>query len=533
MKRTALALGIIIICSQQVSAQIPEDAIRMSWQTPSGTARSQAIGGAMGSLGGEITTLFVNPAGLGFYKRGEFVFTPGFQFTNGTGSFRGTETKAQSKNSFNFGTTGAVFSWQDNSKWRNKTFAIGLNRTANFNNFQHYSGQNDYSSFSEQAVEDFANSGLEIDQFSIYDAPLQYMTKLAYYTYLIDTIQNADGSAQIVGAPQYNAIKNNTDFLLNQDKTITTKGGITELALGFASNMDDMIYIGGSLGIPIVNYSRTSVIREEDATGDPNNSFRSAVYQEDYDASGLGVNAKLGLIFKPVQQVRVGLAIHSPSWYALREKTTGSMVVDHEGRLGADVRTANQDDIYTNENVAIPDYQFDLVAPWKFLVSGTYTFNAVEDVTQQKGFISADIEYVTHRSSKFRSADPSQSRDYYDAVNAVIKDTYKGAINYRVGGEMKFNTVMARLGFAYYGSPYKEKSFQYGGSTAEELKPGRMNVSGGLGYRNRGIFVDLTYVHSMNRDINFPYRLADKDNTFAGLKENNGNVILTVGLKFR
>ena len=81
---------------------------------------------------------------------------------------------------------------------------------------------------------------------------------------------------------------------------------------------------------------------------------------------------------------------------------------------------------------------------------------------------------------------------------------------------------MVRAGFAYYGDPYKDK----------ELKGRKMNVSGGLGYRNKGIFVDLTYVHRLNKDVNFPYRVnAPRANTFADLKENGGSVFLTVGFK--
>ena len=64
----------------------------MSWATPSGTARQQAIGGAMGSLGGEITSMFVNPAGIGFYKNAEIVFSPGFRWTKTKGSFRGSDS---------------------------------------------------------------------------------------------------------------------------------------------------------------------------------------------------------------------------------------------------------------------------------------------------------------------------------------------------------------------------------------------------------------------------------------------------------
>ena len=52
-------------------AQEPEDGLRLSWFVPSGTARSNALGGAMGSLGGDLSSNHINPAGLGFYKSSE------------------------------------------------------------------------------------------------------------------------------------------------------------------------------------------------------------------------------------------------------------------------------------------------------------------------------------------------------------------------------------------------------------------------------------------------------------------------------
>ena len=65
-----------LLLSTYLFAQIPEDALRFSFFPQNGTARNMAIGGAMGSLGGDITANFVNPAGLGNYKTGELVFTP-------------------------------------------------------------------------------------------------------------------------------------------------------------------------------------------------------------------------------------------------------------------------------------------------------------------------------------------------------------------------------------------------------------------------------------------------------------------------
>ena len=81
---------------------------------------------------------------------------------------------------------------------------------------------------------------------------------------------------------------------------------------------------------------------------------------------------------------------------------------------------------------------------------------------------------------------------------------------------------MARLGFSYYSDPYKES----------ELKGKKMYLSGGLGYRNKGFFLDLTYVHSLTDDINMPYRLNDKANTFATIKGTGGNIAVTAGVKF-
>ena len=65
-----------------------------------------------------------------------------------------------------------------------------------------------------------------------------------------------------------------------------------------------------------------------------------------------------------------------------------------------------------------------------------------------------------------------------------------------------------------------------------ELKANRMILSGGLGYRNKGVFVDLTYAHSFNKDVDFAYRLADKANTYAVVKNQRGNIVVTLGFKF-
>lgn len=514
MKNTlVIALALFLLTGTQALAQLPEDVIRMSWQVPSGTARNQAIGGAGGSLGGEITSMFINPAGLGFYKVSEIVLTPGFSMARSKSDYRETDATSNRLNRFNMSTSGFVSATSDpGSKWVSKAFSIAVNRTANFNNTIYYKGTNNLSSYSEQFAEELANSGVAIDD--VRTSPyLSLGTKMAVYTYLIDTATIA-GKLQVVGRPEY------LDSVYQQNK-ITTKGGITELAIGFAANNQDKFYIGGSVGIPIVNYERTLTFNESDPSSkDVTNNFGFSRYEEKLTTSGVGLNAKLGIIFKPVQDVRIGAAIHTPTIYGLKEKLYTKMVTDVEKLFGPNDPGVDSitSDYYGSNNT----YKFDLSSPWKFMVSGTYMINAVEDVTQQIGFLTADLEYVTYGSSRFSSAEDNTDDDsYYNGVNKVVKQSYKGALNIRVGGELKFNPFMVRLGYAHYGSPYKDK----------ELKAGKNILSGGLGYRDKGIFIDLTYVRNITRNVNFPYMLQDKPNTFANVKSNLGQILLTFGFK--
>src|SRR5689334_979720 len=125
-------------------AQEPADALRYSWYTPGGTARQQAIGGAMGSLGGDLSAAFVNPAGLSFYKTGgDVLLTPGYQFGNNKSTFYG-RTEKDKKNNFSFGASGVVWGRTNSVDKKGRanviTFAVGINRAASFGNNLLYRG---------------------------------------------------------------------------------------------------------------------------------------------------------------------------------------------------------------------------------------------------------------------------------------------------------------------------------------------------------------------------------------------------------
>lgn len=498
-------------------AQVPEDVLRYSWNPLNGTARSNAVGGAMGSLGGDLSATFSNPAGLAFYRTSEFVISPGFSLINNKGTFRGGKDKAKDS-WFNLGTSGFVSGLNGRGSWVNKAISVAVTRTANFSNKIRYSGSNDYSSFAEQYAADAASSGQSIDDMLSANSNVSLGTRMALQTYLVDTARINGGNNEFISWAMYGNLVQGKPFLVNQVHSIETSGGITEIALGYAGNKSDKFYLGGSVGIPIVNYERVSTLRESDATADPNNQFNFSELRETFTSKGFGVNLKLGMILKATDLLRLGLAVHSPTVYALTDSYQGNLAVDIEGgRSTPGVYTSNSNEF--NGGVT-PTYDYDLNSPWKFLVSGAYVINSVEDVRQQKGFITAEAEYVTNKSNRFRSADGTDET-YYEGVNDVTKSYYRNAVNFRLGGEMKFNTIMARVGFQYFGNPYADK----------ELKANRMFASGGVGYRNQGIFIDLTYVHALQKDISFPYRLPDKANTFSNIKSSGSNIMLTFGVK--
>ncbi|MEO6537252.1 MAG: aromatic hydrocarbon degradation protein [Ferruginibacter sp.] len=505
-----------IISGTNVFAQLPEDALRYSWYPQNGTARVLAIGGAMGSLGGDITATFVNPAGLGFYKTGDAVISPGFFLNKVKADYFNNRT-VENKNAFGFGPSGFVMGAPAAFKTnRSYAFSIAVTQAANFNNVIHYKALNHLTSFSEQFAEEFAKSGYSIDQVLDVNSPLPYTSAPALYSFLIDTV-TIGNVLKVKAAPEYIL---DAGQALQQEMFKTTSGGVYEVALGGAVNLKEKWLFGGSVGIPLINYKSNTTFKESDTSTNTNNFFNAYEYNDNFTTQGVGINIKLGAIYRPQEYFRLGLAVHTPSFMWLTDKRTTTLNTQLENPVKGFSATSTD---FTNNQPGNSKYTQS--STWKAILSASYVFREIENVKKQRAFITADIEYLNHNGSKFRSDNPEVTlgeKAYYKDLNEAVKDEYKGALNFRVGGELKFNTIMGRLGFAYYSSPYQDAT----------LKASHMLLSGGLGYRNQGFFIDLTYIHNITKDINFPYRLQDRDFSFASIKQQQGNIAATVGWKF-
>ena len=516
MIRFVYALLLVCILPNIGYSQTPEDALRLGWYTQQGSARAMAIGGTIGTLGGEISSLFVNPAGIGLYKNREFVISPNLRFHENELSYRDS-TSATKKQPFALGPTGFLFGMSDSHR-RNQSsaFGIAIQQVTSFRNDLRYRGFNNYSSFSEQFVESFARSGYSINDVLTSQSPLPYTVAPALYTFLIDTV-SVNGVPVVKAAPEYLLDSGKSIF---QDFNRSSRGGMYELAFTFASHHEEKWLYGATLGIPIVYHQQTLTVTESDLSGDTSNRFGSFQYTDTYTSNGSGLNLKLGVVYRPMERIRLGLALHSPSMLTFSETRKASMMVNLENPVKT-YEASSQ--IFTNNESLRLSYAYR--TPWRAILSAMYVFHEVEDVRQQKGFLTADLEYVRQSSGKFRSDQESPSasdKAYYASLTDVLRNNYRGTLHARVGGELKFNTWMVRGGFAYYGNPYEDRAFD----------ARKTLLSGGLGYRNHGFFLDLTYVHQWNRDVDLPYRLADRANTFATFRQETGLWALTFGMKF-
>lgn len=137
--RKLYILPVLFLICKTVFAQSETDIVRYSIPATAGSARVSAMGGAFGALGGDLTALVNNPAGIGVFRKSEISITPWLNVAN---------TKADNtsirKSSFQLGSFGGVIAlYNKNSDW--KGFNFGINYT-NLNNFNQKTNQFVYNS---------------------------------------------------------------------------------------------------------------------------------------------------------------------------------------------------------------------------------------------------------------------------------------------------------------------------------------------------------------------------------------------------
>ncbi len=513
-------LPAIVIYSLSTYAQDVTEAYNLSNLTVQGTARSMGFGNTLGSVGGDFSALSVNPAGIGIYRSSELTFTPALRINSATGDYSGT-TSSDNNTRFNINNFGIVLTnahkgkRYDHRSWKTVSFAFGMNRVADFNHDYSYSGVNNTSS-ATQVFESDANKYPGDAASAGPSSALGYMG-------------NQSGLLVINSSGQYASVVPFTGGV-NQLKSVHETGGINEYVISLGGNYKEKLMLGITIGIPSIYYNSNSIYTESLAAGNnaPNpDNFNSFTYGQALNITGTGINAKLGAIYKFSDYFRLGVAFHSPTYYSITDIFDPSLSSNSQG---------NSTYLTTNDALMENRFDYHLSTPWKGVVSATVMLNKF-------GFITADYEYVNYKSMKYRFPDGydygaglSYQQEAND-MNQVIRNTYKGASNFRLGAEGRFaKYFMARAGFGYYGDAYSETGKS---ATPASYTTERIDLSCGLGFRFKHFFTDLGLVHSMYKGYEQPY-VADYSNVVSGLPAtvptakinySINNVALTVGVK--
>ena len=458
MKKYIATLVVALAATSYTSAQVilptyAGDALRFSQTNYGSSARFKAMGNAQVGMGGDISTLGGNPAGLGFFTKSEFVFTPEFNTSNADANYLNKNTSTQ-KGQLNLNQIGAVFHMpsyrakgQDTKKGIvSASVGFGYNRTNDYGLEANYSGTNNQSSV-----------------YNMFDDDPAY-----------------------------------TEFGNEQSGSVMRSGSVSEFNLAGAINISNQIYIGANLGFVGLKMTSDGSLYEKGFSQKiPVPTQYQVGYFQNQESRGSGINGRLGIIFRPVNELRLGVNLQTPTWFT----------IDDSFSVSTD-----------NNAIANKTYEFtyNLQTPLKGSLGASYIFG-------NKGLLSADVDFVDYASIRFSSSNGNDGATISQNNNEV-KANYKSAINYRLGGEFKVNEfVSLRGGYGINGSAFKDDADEYFRSQF---------YSGGIGYRNKNYYFDVAYQRVQTHSTFSPYLLIDYKEPVADVANNKNNMFLTFGIRF-
>lgn len=490
MKKYSIVLSILMMIPGISLAQNEVDALRYSQVYFGGTARYSAMAGAFSAVGADISIMSTNPGALGLFRSSEFVFTPVY-FRAKTSSEFYNSSYQDYRGNFNIGNTGFVYTMPVGqgglgSGFRFVQIGFGLNRLNNFHNRIIISGTNPDNSLLDAYVE-YAN-GNQPDQLNEFD------TRLAYETYLIDPME--DNITYTNKAPLY---EDGSIAPVDQRKTIESSGYINEMDFSIATNYQDIIYFGATIGVPYIRYYEESSYQEFNNVSSDTNYFDQFTKTDWLETRGSGINFKFGMVVRAADFLRIGAALHTPSYFR---------------NLRDDYRSGITSYLNNGESYSWSSpqgaYNYKLETPLRAIGGFSLIF-------RQSGLLSAEYEYIDYSNAKLRASDYS-----FNEENNKINTIYSSSSIIRIGGEWKLGFFALRGGYAYYGSPY-----------SGDINDGRKQIfSGGFGYRSSTFYLDVAYNFLKSSE---DYYLYESANVFVepALLENSAHrIMLSVGFKW-
>lgn len=532
MKKLYLA-GAILALPFVADAQSAIDAYRFSQPDMKGTARFMSMGGAFGALGGDLSSIAYNPAGLGVYRRGEVGVTMDFDIQSATSEADGVKN-TQNQTKYPLSNAGGVVSFNlYNNVMPNINLAFTYNKAASFN--AHYVGgipnlSNSLTNYiagisnTEGATVADVESTNSFDPYNPndggYAAP--WLSILGYDSYFI-TPTGDDDNPNWIG--QWNSQTSGRGSF-----DVLTTGGVNEYNIAIGGNFANKLFWGLDFGISDLNYNMTAVWGEQlqnatvdnaEGTANTNAEWKMTNY---YSVGGTGYNLKLGLIYRPIQELRLGFSFTTPTWYSINES--------YMARTNFNYPNLNIPDMQQNSAVTNGGYwgtnSYNFRTPWKIMVSAA-------GVIGRNLIVSADFEWQKFDKMRFYDGDggfydygydwddwddwgdwpyyapagqqkaspAAYNTDPWYATNKDIQSYYKTTTTIRVGAEYRITPRFSiRAGYAHVSSPVKSEAkdgsmmiYTSGTMTNYRLDNSTDYITCGLGYNFNNFYIDGAFVH--------------------------------------
>ena len=574
MNKSILILSLSLSTAGVAFGQGAVDAFQLSQPDMKGTARFMGMAGAFGALGGDLSTLSQNPAGIGVYRSNELGFSLNLDCQSSTSEAQGFKHD-MSQTKFLLNNIGAVLTMRLPSETLpNLNFGFTYNKGASFNRI--YGGNipklsNSLSTYiagisnAENLTENDVVSTDNYDPYNPTDGgyPAPWISILGYDSYLITPTGSGENTRWY---GQWGEGTTGSGSFKVQEK-----GSVDEYNIAFGGNIKNVLYWGMDFDIVNLNYTMHSLWGENLDNAyvpGPNNELVKETADwglgNYYNVNGSGFNYKLGLILKPIQELRIGFAFHTPTWYNLTENFVGS--VDYQ--YGAEQSGSTS----TNGGyMAYNDMSFR--TPWKIIAS-------VAGVIGNNFILSMDYEWIAYNKMKFSAPGsyginndwdydwdygwdwyspgaPSTTKaptrsfgyddDMYGATNGDIENYYQSTNTIRLGAEYRVTPAFSlRAGYSYTTSPVKQsvrddKEVIYTAGTRPNYRFDNHTyyITCGAGYRYQNFYVDMAYVyknissqyHAYTPDINLDINQAIPSPQ-AKVNLNNSQIVLSAGFRF-
>ena len=489
--KSHLFLFIGLLCLS-MNAQSLNDALRYSQTSLSGSARYNALSGAFGALGGELSSISINPAASSVFLSSELSLTAN-AFNNEVTSSYFNNKNINSFNGVDLSQAGIVVVLKDegSSKWSKISFGFNYQVNNNFDNnilargnnsnkngidkyFLYHAMNRNLDDISQINGESFREAYINIGE----QPNLGYSAQQAlfgYEGYVINPIFSEDSNQPNDPLSPINPVydyTSNTVPLNNgfYHEYFLNSFGINRLyTFNISGSFKDKFYFG--LNINSHRFDYTEKIDFYESNYAIESGIKALRFNNYLTSLGEGGSFQIGSIYKLNNKIRLGLVINSPIYYTINESLSQFLVTDLDSN-------PNNDELILDPETEIffPEHKLNSAGS----VKGSFAY-----IISTKGLLSFDFTRKNYSGIRYRPG----GNNYLDtSLNNEIRNKLRSNNIIQVGGEIRLNPqISLRAGYHAESS----SSNLYDNSIT--------NLSFGIGYSFDYGIIDLSY---QNTDYN-------------------------------